>query len=161
MASRKQRTPSIREHKVSPFESYAIERLKERGYRITAPRLQVIRALAGSAQALSAYGIHSAIVGSGGRIDVVTVYRILTTLSEVHLIHHIGVVDGYLACCMESDHAEQMEHVVCQQCGTVRELQVPQAAIEATEAQLKAMGFDPANIKIEVLGRCTACTAAR
>lgn len=141
------------------FEESAIRRLREAGFRITMPRLQVIRALATSDQALSAYGIHDRILGSGGRIDVVSVYRILATLSEVHLVHHIGVVDGYLACRIKSDHETQMEHVICEQCGRVQELEVPAMALEATELQLRQLGFSPANIKIEVLGKCTTCSS--
>lgn len=143
----------------STFEQLAIDRLRAHGYRITRPRVQVVRALADSDQALSAYGIHAKIIEEGGRIDVVSVYRILTALADIHLVHHIGVVDGYLACRMDEDHSKQMEHVVCQQCGSVQELEVPAVAIEATEAQLKNLGFIPENIKIEVLGKCTDCSA--
>ena len=82
------------------YEDHSLKELRNAGYRITMPRVQVIRALADTSRALSAYAIHEKIISGGGKIDVVSVYRILSTLQEVGLIHHIGVVDGYFPCRM-------------------------------------------------------------
>ena len=59
------------------------------------PRVQVIRTLGNSKKSLSAYEVHERIIQAGGKIDVVSVYRILSTLEEIGLIYHIGLVDGY------------------------------------------------------------------
>src|SRR5579863_3477841 len=72
------------------YEEHCLQELRLAGFRITMPRIQVIRALADATTALSAYAIHERIMESGGRIDVVSVYRILATLHKVGLIHHIG-----------------------------------------------------------------------
>ncbi|HRF58603.1 MAG TPA: Fur family transcriptional regulator [Fimbriimonadaceae bacterium] len=149
---------STRPEDVRAFEERAIHRLRAEGFRITMPRVQVIRTLAQSNEALSAYGIHERILANGGRIDVVSVYRILATLNEVGLIHHIGVVDGYLACRLGGEHVHQTEHLVCSDCGNVQEVEVPAAALSAAEAQISQMGFDPSVIKIEVVGRCNQCS---
>ena len=46
---------------------------------------------------MSAYAIHEKITGEmNGKIDVVSVYRILVTLQEVGVVVHIGIVDGYV-----------------------------------------------------------------
>lgn len=140
------------------FEERSIRRLKAEGYRITMPRIQVIRALASSATALSAYGIHERILESGGRIDVVSVYRILETLTKVGLVHHIchiGVVDGYLACRLGDEHLSQSEHLYCSVTQTVRETPVPPAALDALRQQLEDLGFEPTSIKIEIIGDST------
>ncbi|MHB8635726.1 MAG: transcriptional repressor, partial [Fimbriimonadaceae bacterium] len=65
------------------YEEHCLQELRLAGYRITMPRIQVIRALADTSVALSAYAIHERIMESGGRIDVVSVYRILATLQQV------------------------------------------------------------------------------
>jgi len=80
------------------YEEHSLRELRAAGFRITMPRVQVIRALADTSKALSAYAIHEKIISGGGKIDVVSVYRILSTLQEVGLIHHIGIVDGYFPC---------------------------------------------------------------
>jgi Fur family transcriptional regulator, zinc uptake regulator len=142
------------------FEELALRELRQTGYRITMPRVQVIRALADSNKALSAYAIHEKIVSSGGKIDVVSVYRILATLQEVGLIHHIGVVDGYFPCRMEGSHAGKSEHLVCDGCGCVTELKLPLNIVELTNDQADKAAFQPLGIKLEVIGKCSHCQEA-
>ena len=101
MKERKSRDLNGTYHQVSledakSFEDRSLKELRQAGYRITMPRVQVIRALADSPKALSAYAIHEKIISSGGKIDVVSVYRILNTLQEVGLIHHIGDVTQFV-----------------------------------------------------------------
>jgi Fe2+ or Zn2+ uptake regulation protein len=77
------------------YEKMALARLKEQGFRITMPRVLVVRALAGSDKALDAYALHNVIEDGGGRIDVVSVYRILETLRESGLVYKVGAKSGY------------------------------------------------------------------
>lgn len=133
------------------YEERSLNVLRAAGYRITMPRVQVIRALADTEIALSAYAIHEKIVSGGGKIDVVSVYRILSTLEEVGLIHHIGIVDGYYPSKVEGakDHSEV---VVDAESGVVRELELPSEIIAAIQQQAKELGFDPKQIKVEIKG---------
>jgi Fe2+ or Zn2+ uptake regulation protein len=142
---------------VTDYEIRAIKELRKRGLRVTMPRVQVIRALATSSRALSPYQLHSAIHEAGGRIDVVSVYRILATLVDIGLAHHIGIVDGYLACHLEGGHGLQSEHLVCRSCGEVTEAAVPEEALGAATRQIAGMGFRIEELKIEVLGLCAPC----
>lgn len=134
------------------YEEHSLRQLRAAGFRITMPRVQVIRALADTPKALSAYAIHEKIISSGGKIDVVSVYRILSTLQEVGLIHHIGVVDGYFPCRMESCHGKRSEVLVCEETGDVTELSLPIDVIEAIERQTRERGFEPGTIKVEITG---------
>lgn len=134
------------------YEEHALRELRTAGYRITMPRVQVIRALADTKKALSAYAIHEKIISGGGKIDVVSVYRILSTLQEVGLIHHIGVVDGYFPCRMENCHGKRSEVMVCDETGDVMELRLPQAVVDAIEEQAKENGFETSTIKVEITG---------
>jgi Fur family zinc uptake transcriptional regulator len=134
------------------YEEHSLTELRNAGYRITMPRVQVIRALGDTNKALSAYAIHEKIIGSGGKIDVVSVYRILSTLQEVGLIHHIGIVDGYFPCRLTDCHGKRSEVVVEEGTGTVTELVLPDSILEAIEKQVQAAGFDTSAIKVEVSG---------
>ena len=140
------------------FEQLAIERLRQHGFRITMPRIQVIRALADANEAMTAQGIHAKITQETGRLDVVSVYRILAALLEAGLVHHIGVVDGYLACRMGAKHGTAAEHAVCSSCKQITELAVPGRAIKAIEEQLSGLGMDATAIKVEITGLCEACS---
>lgn len=139
------------------FEELSLRQLRANGFRITMPRVQVVRALADSNKALSAYAIHEKIISAGGKIDVVSVYRILGTLEEVGLIHHIGIVDGYFPCRMDDAHSQDSAHFVCQKCGCVIEVNVPPSTIEATHGQAQEVGFLPTGIKVESFGLCSDC----
>jgi Fe2+ or Zn2+ uptake regulation protein len=134
------------------YEEHALKELRAAGFRITMPRVQVIRALADTKRALSAYAIHEKIINGGGKIDVVSVYRILSTLQEVGLIHHIGVVDGYFPCRTPDCDGKRSEVVVSEETGDVIELRLPQAVIDAIEDQAKHHGFTAATIKVEITG---------
>lgn len=139
------------------FEDLSLRQLRANGFRITMPRVQVIRALADTSRALSAYAIHEKIIGSGGKIDVVSVYRILGTLQEIGLIHHIGIVDGYFPCRMDDAHQQSSAHFVCEKCGCVTEVTVPQGTIDQVHAQAQQHNFLPTGIKVEVFGLCGKC----
>ncbi len=134
------------------YEEFAIRELRAAGFRITMPRIQVIRALADTQKALSAYAIHEKIVNAGGKIDVVSVYRILSTLQEVSLIHYVGIAEGYFPCRIVNSHRRRSEVIVCEETGTVTELNVPGHVVEALEAQTRAAGFELVGIKIELTG---------
>jgi Fur family zinc uptake transcriptional regulator len=119
------------------------------------PRVQVIRALADTDRALSAYAIHEKIISGGGKIDVVSVYRILSTLQEVGLIHHVGVVDGYFPCRMQECEGKRSEVLVCEKTGTVKELLLPEDVVRILERQTREAGFEAIAIKVEITGNPT------
>jgi Fe2+ or Zn2+ uptake regulation protein len=137
------------------YEEHSLKELRNAGYRITMPRVQVIRALGDTTKALSAYAIHEKIINSGGKIDVVSVYRILSTLQEVGLIHHIGIVDGYFPCRMTDCHGKRSEVVVDETSGSVTELVLPTSIVEAIERQLQEAGYEAASIKVEITATST------
>ncbi len=134
------------------YEEHSLKELRNAGYRITMPRVQVIRALADTTTALSAYAIHEKIISGGGKIDVVSVYRILSTLQEVGLIHHIGVVDGYFPCRMVECTGRRSEVLVDEKTGEVMELKLPAVVTEAIDRQAAELGFDASTIKVEITG---------
>jgi Fe2+ or Zn2+ uptake regulation protein len=145
-------SPAITLQEAKNYEEHALKELRNAGYRITMPRVQVIRALGDTTKALSAYAIHEKIINSGGKIDVVSVYRILSTLQEVGLIHHIGIVDGYFPCRMTDCHGKRSEVLVEEATGNVTELILPDSIVDAIERQLAEAGFEAASIKVEITG---------
>lgn len=135
------------------YEEVSLTELRNHGYRITMPRVQVIRALADTDVALSAYAIHEKIINAGGKIDVVSVYRILGTLEEIGTIHHIGIVDGYFPRRDTEPSNPHTEVVVSEDTKAVRELQVPQGVIDAILAQAAEEGFELKAIKVELTAK--------
>lgn len=134
------------------YEEHCLQTLRAAGYRITMPRIQVIRALADAKTALSAYAIHERIINSRGRIDVVSVYRILATLQQVGLIHHIGIVDGYFPCRIADCTGHRTMILVAEDTRNIHELALSPAVINEIEAAAAKAGFTTETVKIEVSG---------
>jgi Fe2+ or Zn2+ uptake regulation protein len=144
------------------YEEHALTELRNAGFRITMPRVQVIRALADTRTALSAYAIHEKIIGQGGKIDVVSVYRILSTLQEVGLIHHIGIVDGYFPSRTTDPHSRRSQVIACEKCKEVQEMAMSPEVAQALEAQAKAGNFALSSIKVELsASTCPQCKKSR
>lgn len=138
----------------SPFEKRATEALRSEGLRITGPRLAIIRTLAASHVALS---VNDLFKGAGGP-DLVSVYRTLAILQKAHLVHHISLVDGYLACQVEHE-SDAIEHAVCEKCGTVTEVPVTAETKGSAQSALESSGFRAKEIRIEISGVCARCSA--
>lgn len=139
------------------FELVALAKLKELGLRVTMPRVQVVRALGVSRKAMSAYAVHEQILAGGGRIDVVSVYRILSTLREAGIIHRIGSVDGFLPCQMHEHSIEHTQHMICIECGCVTEIPISADQTNDIERQAKDSNFKVRQITIEIDGVCPHC----
>lgn len=134
------------------YEDRALIELRNAGYRITMPRVQVIRALADTSRALSAYAIHEKILNGGGKIDVVSVYRILSTLQDVGLIHHIGIVDGYFPCRITDCQSKRSEVLVDEANGDVTEMLLPDSIFDAIMKQAVECGYEATSVKVEITG---------
>ena len=85
------------------------------------------------------------------------VRRVSIIRQEIGLIHHIGIVDGYFPCRMDDAHQESSAHFICEKCGCVTEVSVPQETVDATHRQAQEHEFLPTGIKLEVLGLCAHC----
>jgi Fe2+ or Zn2+ uptake regulation protein len=143
------------------FEELALEALRQAGLRITMPRIQVIRALGESNRPLTANEIHGRIGESGGRVDSVSVYRILSTLQAIGAVHRIGVMDAFYACGLHSERAHDTQHFVCESCGCVIEVDLPETATKSVTNEAAKVGFEPSEIRLEVLGQCEHCQSSR
>jgi Fe2+ or Zn2+ uptake regulation protein len=140
------------------YVEHALARLKESGLRITEPRKQVVQVLASTRKPLGAYAIKDRVVENGGKIDVVSVYRILNALADIGLAHHIGAVDGYLACTAGHAHEHETQHLICKSCGCVEEIDIPGDAMKAIDSAGKKGGFKRVRARVEVLGTCSHCS---
>ena len=142
------------------FEEVALDVMRSKGHRITKPRIQVIRTLAESHRAQSAYAIHEQIVSRGERVDVVSVYRILSALQELGLVHRVGIVDGFIPCRIDGEHVGRVQHLVCKLCGCVTELSLPDSSMSDAVKLSEEQGFAADDVRVEILGTCVHCRAA-
>ena len=140
------------------YEDYALTELRTAGYRITMPRVQVIRALSDTESAMSAYAIHDKIMKAGGKIDVVSVYRIVNTLQEIGLVHYVGLIGGYFPARQSSPKTNKTQVLLCNSCQRIYEMPILPSVETEIEKQSGRSSYNLKTIKVELVAtQCPRC----
>ena len=134
------------------------KRLRDREVRYTRGRRTVVSALNDADGPLSAAELHTKI---GVELPLSSLYRTLTVLEESEVvIPHFGTrgVTRYeLAEWLTGHH----HHLVCIQCGTVEDVDVPQPYEDEVRSLVDRIGkvasFAPSGHVLEIEGKCSRC----
>lgn len=133
----------------------ALKLLRERGYRITAPRRQVLRVLTEAQQPLSPYEIQDILKEKGEHLNHVTIYRVLELLCSLNLAHKVLLAGGFIICSLnEADGCHRF--VVCRECGMLKEYASEALCAEETE-MAERLGFRTEQHFSEFSGVCAGC----
>ncbi len=144
------------ERQVDRSKSYrdrALRLLRQHHCRITTPRLTVIDTLSRLDRPVTAYELHHKIQTSGGRLDVVSIYRILDTLRQCGLIYCVPSKNAYLPVFLETASDRLAELVLHEDTENVTELRIPPSILSELEGQAKELGIAITSIKIELRAR--------
>jgi Fur family transcriptional regulator, ferric uptake regulator len=128
--------------------------LRQRGLRITKPRVALLEELLRHQRPASIEDIHRAVCKNG--CDLVTVYRCLAVFEEAGLVHrsfrHSGTVLFHIATGSAARY-----HVACKHCGASEPVEYFPA--EGMERMLAARGYTSVSHSLEFFGVCPACSA--
>ncbi|MEY9845418.1 Fur family transcriptional regulator [Streptacidiphilus sp. MAP5-3] len=133
-----------------------LERLRTRGWRLTAQRRVVAQVLDGDHVHFTADEIHARAVELLPEISRATVYNTLgelVSLGEVLEVSTDGRAKRYDP---NAHHAHQ--HLICQSCGTIRDVHPtgdPLIALPSTER----FGFAVSGVEVTYRGLCPDCAA--
>jgi Fur family ferric uptake transcriptional regulator len=126
--------------------------LRQRGLRITKPRVTLLEELLRNPRPASTEEIHHAVRKTG--CDLVTVYRCLAVFEEAGLVHrsfrHGGTVLFHIATGSSARY-----HVSCRKCGASEPVEYFPA--EGVERMLAARGYTGVSHVLEFFGVCPAC----
>ena len=148
---------------MSTYLEHALATLKEKNFRITKPRRLVLELLDRADKALSAYEIKNCLESLGEKVDTVSVYRILETFEETHLIHRVLTTGKVTKCQLELeetctlDQADHCHHLlICSQCQVIKEVHCfgTEGLVEALSKQAN---FTVQNHNLEFIGLCANC----
>ncbi|MCB1378266.1 MAG: transcriptional repressor [Alphaproteobacteria bacterium] len=131
---------------------------ERRGSRLTDQRRDVLTCVAQSHAAVGAYDIIERMAAHGHRPAPITVYRALDFLLAHGLVHKIESRNAFVACSHVHD-GRPAALLICEACGLVAELDVPDA-FAAISAAAAVQGFREARTVIEMAGTCTTCGKA-
>jgi Fur family transcriptional regulator, stress-responsive regulator len=133
-----------------------LERLRERGWRMTAQRRVVAEVLDGEHVHLTADEVHARAVTRLPEISRATVYN---TLGEmVSLGEVIEVATDRRAKRYDPNAHRPHQHLVCANCGTIRDVRTtgdPLAQLPDTER----FGFTVSDAEVTYRGLCPDCAA--
>ena len=91
--------------------------LRENGYRLTEARRAVVETMARSTRALTPVQVYDAARRRYRRLGLVSVYRTLEKLEELHLVQRVHQPEGCQAF-ISAAHGHQ-HMLLCQRCGRV------------------------------------------
>jgi|DewCreStandDraft_2_1066082.scaffolds.fasta_scaffold00350_7 Fur family ferric uptake transcriptional regulator len=128
-----------------------VQRLEDRGCRVTAPRLAVLAAAADAGDQFSAEDVARRVPHVGRA----TVFRTLKLLVEMDVLCRVLLDDGSLR--YRWSRRGHHHHLVCTACGAVEDFTLCDVT-ELLRELTRAINFSVEGHWLEVYGRCAACS---
>lgn len=135
-------------------EQSIVQQLSRAGYRITQPRLAVIRALLEDDGHLSPAEVRERACAYHSGVGLVTVYRTLDLLGQMGLVRRIHAEDGCHGYATAS-HGHR-HHLVCRRCGATVEFEGCDLS-PFLERVSRETGYVIEEHLLELAGVCSAC----
>jgi Fe2+ or Zn2+ uptake regulation protein len=133
----------------------ALQVLRSRGYRVTEPRKQVLKALTEAQRPVSPYDIQKMLETNGEHLNHVTIYRILDLLRNLNLAHKVLLLNGFVKCSLgEKDGCHRF--LVCRECGALKEF-ADEALCDEEREIARDVGFLTEQHLAESVGLCRNC----
>lgn len=132
-----------------------LEQCKQDGRRMTRPRQAILAVLERTHHPLSVMEIHASLTCEKISVDLVTVYRTVSTFKELGMVSRVEFQEGqfrYELCQGRAHH----HHIRCVGCGTITDLLICplKKLIKVAEQQTRFLIEGHA---LELFGRCPSC----
>ena len=132
------------------------ELLRERGYKVTAQRLAVLRAVAGRPH-LTADDVVEVVRGDIGTISRRAVYDAVGVLADMGLLRRIQPAGS--AARYEDRAGDNHHHLICRTCGSMVDVDCAVGAAPCLAAADDA-GYEIDEAEVIYWGRCPSCRPA-
>ena len=140
----------------SDIDQPLVDKLRERGLRVTPQRIVIHRALCGQSQHMTAEQVLAAVSEVLPGTSLPTVYSTLELLEGLQLVRRVGTGNGAV---VFDSRLEPHAHTVCTRCGAMADLEGTSAPDDAL-TRASAEGFVPDHAQLVVWGLCRTCAAA-
>lgn len=137
-----------------PEPSRIIDRLKEKGYRLTPQRRLILSAIEGSRDHISAEEIYAQVAARYPHVNISTVYRTLELLKRLGMVYEIDLGEGRIR--YHSEGSGHHHHLVCQGCGAVIDIEESGLA-SLREVLLRDYNFRADLRHLAIFGLCEGC----
>ena len=129
-----------------------------RGVQLTPIRLQVLKLIWESHQAVKAYDLLDRLKPLKQEAKPATIYRALDFLIDQGLIHRIESLNAFIGCNCSGQQHEQLL-LICKQCHEVEERPAPEV-MRSLLSEIKRADFTVHSKAIEIHGVCAKCSKA-
>lgn len=143
------------DHLVQAMRTIEAEILS-RGEKLTAPRRRVLEMILEAGAPVKAYDLIARFHTDGQSAKPPTVYRALSFLETMGLVHRIESLNAFVACTL-SGAPHVAAFLICTCCNTTLELASP--ATQTLIETAKANGHRVEHVNIELRGLCAKCAA--
>lgn len=130
---------------------------EDRKLRLTPIRRQILNLMARLNRAVGAYELLAEMRKTDPGFKIVTVYRALEFLCQHGFVHRIESLNAFVVC-WHPEEKHQAQLLICESCGDVREVDVPDIA-DLLGRKARAAGFTRVHQTIEAHGLCKSCGA--
>lgn len=135
-----------------------VEMLRDRGYRVTAPRQVIVDALFTFDRAFSADDLIQYLGERDSGVGRATVFRTLEVLVGLDLLDRLHAADGCHSYVLAHSRDRHYHHLICNSCGTV--VPFESCNIEALYPTVsKETDFQISSHMLELFGLCGTCQA--
>jgi Fe2+ or Zn2+ uptake regulation protein len=131
------------------------ELFRARGMKVTPQRLRIFEALHGSAEHLTAEGVHAQVRSDMPTISLRTVYQ---TLNDLAAMGEIAQLDLGTGSTRFDPNLDQHHHLVCDECGAVHDVHTDFSDVVLPLGD--DHGFDVSSTEIVFRGLCRNCRTA-
>ncbi len=130
-----------------------IDRLRDRGWRLTAQRRVIAEAMTGDHVHLAADEVLERARGVLPEVSLATVYNTLNELVAIGELVELPHADGRKR--YDPNVVERHHHLVCVDCGRMLDVALDDPSLPADQRH----GFEVLGADITVRGRCPDCTS--
>ena len=131
-----------------------IDRLRDRGWRMTAQRRVIAEAMTGEHVHLAADEVLDRARVALPEVSLATVYNTLNELVEMGELLEFTHSDGRKR--YDPNVAEPHHHLVCTRCGRMLDVTAATPVLPPAERH----GFDLVDVEVTFRGRCPACAVS-
>ena len=132
-----------------------INKLSEKGYRLTPQRVMVLMAIESSADHISAEEIYAQVLEKYPYVNISTVYRTLDLLKRLGLVTEADMGGGRVR--YHPVDKGHHHHLVCQECGTTIDLDEA-LLVPLRDTLRREYKFDADLRHLAIFGRCGKCS---
>jgi Fe2+ or Zn2+ uptake regulation protein len=134
------------------LDSELVAALRERGQRVTMPRLLVHR-LVRRAGHVSPEQVHAELAPAHPGLSPATVYGTLDLLDELGFLRRVSTPRGAT---LYDSRTDEHHHVICRECGRIQDIEAS-VDTRAAERAARAAGFALDHSQLALSGLCPDC----